>query len=324
MKAHEGFHSRFAAMMLVLLAVALLAGSAVAEETHAFANGLTAVVYSPQEIAENPALCGIELSSENRQAFAFDQNMVTKALADMQGFQTDLTVDVFLLPALPAQVSSSYASKNRLYLAPGNGPVAESTVAYITTHEMGHVLTWAFLDGDSRRWDSYLELRGLDSVDNGPMAAHADRAREILAEDFRYLFGGHLSTVSGSIENHDLALPTHVFGLKDLLVEFVAGRAPEASLTGSRAFPNPCNPRTTVSMSLNPGAAVDLSGAVLRVFDIRGALVRTLHSADLVEDQIHITWNGDNDAGSAVASGRYLYLMQAGTLQARGSVTLVR
>ena len=214
--------------------------------------------------------------------------------------------------------------RNAIYLAPGTGEVAASTVAYITTHEMGHVLTWAFMDGDSSRWNAYLELRGLDAVTNGPSAAHAERAREILAEDFRYLFGGNLATASGSIENHDLVLPDRVQGLKDLLAGFTAGRAPVARMIASRAFPNPCNPRTTVSMTLDAAATMNADRAVLRIFDIRGALVRTLTGGRLSNDQVSIQWNGDSDQGTAVASGRYLYVMSVGGLQATGSVTLVR
>jgi hypothetical protein len=324
MKAQKGQINKQTLQVLLLVLGLLSAGFSQAAVEHTFNNGITAVIYSPEEILADPGVTGIQLAQADRTYFPFDQNVVLKALEDMSGFDTQVQIQVFLLPAPPAHVNSSYASKSTIYLSPGIGPVAESTVAYITTHEMGHVLTSAFMDGDSARWNAYMELRGLDSVANGPSAAHADRAREILAEDFRYLFGGRLATISGSIENHDLALPTHVFGLEELLVEFVAGRAPAASLTSCRAFPNPCNPRTTVAMGIGSGAAVNANTAVLRVFDIRGALVRTLVGGQLMSDQVEITWNGDDHSGASAASGQYLYVMQVGSLQAKGSVTLVR
>jgi hypothetical protein len=276
------------------------------------------------EIAENPRLVGIELLPVDRPYHPFEQEEVVDALRSMRGFHTELTVDVYILPAPPSRVAGSYASGSAIYLAPGTGRVVPETVAYITVHEMGHVLTWAFLDGDSTRWDAYLGLRGLDAVANGPGAVHADRAREILAEDFRFLFGGSLATASGSIENHELILPDRVDGLRDMLAEFVTGRTAPVTVARAVAFPNPCNPRTTVSMSLDGVGGVNPDRAVLRIFDIRGALVRTITGADQGHNELRVAWNGADDHGSGVASGRYFYVMQAGGLRATGSVTLIR
>jgi len=324
MKTNKNHKKGNILFLLASVLVLLVTCPAAASEKHELPNGITVNIYSAQEIQAQPSLTGIELSTGDREYFPFDQNLVVQALADMHGFQTSVEVDVFILPAPAAQVASSYAKGSAIYLAPGIGQVAASTVAYITTHEMGHVLTWAFMDGDSSRWSAYMDLRGLDADTNGSSAHHADRAREIVAEDFRHLFGGSLATISGSIENHDLTLPETVFGLEELLVDFLMGRAPVVRAISSSAFPNPCNPRTTVAMNISAGSAVDAGSAVLRVFDIRGALVRTIEGGQLVSDQVQIQWNGDNNLGSAVASGRYLYAMQVGNLKATGSVSLVR
>ncbi len=311
-------------MMILSCLVILAPRFALAEQVYHLANGLDVRVVSAEEIAAQPQLAGIPLAPADRKYYPFDEAQVVQALETMTGFQTDLDVDVFILPTPPSQVASSYARGQVIYLAPGFGKVDPSTVAYITTHEMGHVLTAAFLDGDAARWDAYMELRGLDSVANGPSAAHADRAREILAEDFRFLFGGNLATASGSIENHELATPDRVFGLEEMLVDFVAGRALVAAPVTASAYPNPCNPRTTVALTLADSAGFDAGRASLRVFDIRGALVKTIHGARRVGEQLQIDWNGDDNSGSAVASGRYLYVIKAGEVQASGSVTLVR
>ena len=324
MMSNKGLNKKYFVMIMVSVFGLALVGFAQAAQEHQFANGINATVYSAVEIEANPRLAGIDLSFGDRQYYPFDEAEVIAALGSMHGFETDVDIEVYILPAPPALVASSYASRSAIYLAPGIGEVAASTVAYITTHEMGHVLTWAFMDGDSSRWDAYLDLRGLDAVTNGPSAAHADRAREILAEDFRFLFGGSLATSSASIENHDLVLPSRVEGLEKLLVDFVAGRAMVAVAVSSTAFPNPCNPRTTVALTINTGAAVAADQAILRVFDLRGALVKTIAGGELRNNQVQIQWNGDNENGTTVASGRYLYLMQVGNLKANGSVTLVR
>lgn len=324
MMTHKGNSKNL--MLLALVSVFILSASdnALASRQISFANGITANVFSAEEIAKNSNLVDVELAAADRTYYPFDEQEVVHALDSMWGFQTDLEINVYILPTPSTLVSSSYASKNSIYLAPGIGVVDASTIAYITTHEMGHVLTWAFLDGDSARWNTYMKLRGLNHQDNGPSAHHADRAREILAEDFRFLFGGSLATASNSIENHDLVLPTHVFGLDTLLVEFVAERASAATLAGSRAYPNPCNPRTTVMLDLNSGGSVNAEAARLEIYDIRGALVKSITGGQLHNNRVEIQWNGDSDSGSSCASGRYLYVVQAGQLKATGSITLVR
>lgn len=310
--------------MLTLGMVVFLTAASVAlgAEKTVMANGMRVNLYGADEIAADPSLCGIRLAETDAKLVPFDEAQVLDALAAMHGFDIDLEVDVFVLPAPPAIVNSSYSAGNNIYLAPGTGLIAASTQAYIVTHEMGHVLTWAFLDDSTSRWNEYMELRGLTHEDNGPDAAHADRAREIVAEDFRYLFGGPLATASGSIENRELPLPDQVDGLVALMDGFLSER-PLVQVTRyvATAFPNPCNPRTTVLMELPVGTTGQVR---LSIYDVRGRLVRSIDGGAVQGDHAMLDWNGDDDQGSGVASGRYLYVMQAGGIQAQGSLTLVR
>ncbi len=320
------------ALMAALLVVAprALAGQAVT-----FANGITATIHGADEIAAaavadrdgrpvytHPAIGALALAADGAW-YPFDAAVVSDALEAMRGFATDVAVEVFILPAPTAALASSYAVPGAIVLAPGTGPVAAQTVAYITTHEMGHVLTSAFIDGQAGRWDAYLALRSLDEVTYSADAIHADRPREILAEDIRFLFGGDLATANGSIENHDLLRPDLVPGLAEQLAGFLAGRDAAGALAASTAWPNPCNPLTTIAMEL-PAGALGAGRAELRIYDVRGGLVRTLQGGVEAGGQVSIQWRGDTDAGAAAASGRYLYLMRAAGATARGSVTLVR
>ncbi|MCD4827964.1 MAG: T9SS type A sorting domain-containing protein [Candidatus Cloacimonetes bacterium] len=70
---------------------------------------------------------------------------------------------------------------------------------------------------------------------------------------------------------------------------------------GLDAWPNPFNPEVTVSFSLVlPGQAE------MAVYDIRGRLVRTLHSGSTPAGEHNLTWNGTDTSGAPVASGVYL------------------
>ena len=306
------------ALVIILMSASFVRGA----ETMTMGNGLRVHLHGAAKIAAQPSLCGINLVAADAKYVPFDEDQVLAALEAMHGFDADLDVDVYLLPAPPAVVASSYASGNNVYLAPGTGAIPASTQAYIVTHEMGHVLTWAFMDDSTSRWNAYMQLRGLTNEANGPSAAHADRAREIVAEDFRYLFGGALATSTGSIENRDLDLPDQVEGLLDLMAGFLAERpVAEATRYTARAFPNPCNPRTTIALELPSGSTGQVR---LDIFDMRGRLVRRIDGGSVQGGNVMVDWNGNDDRGSGVASGRYLYVLQAGQVQAQGSLTLVR
>lgn len=324
-------------MAAVGLLVSLGSGLAIAAEIHRFPNGITATVYSPEEISDqwtifendgtylvHPAAGTVELADNGDAMYPFAEVGVVAALAAMHGFVTSVDVDVFILPATPAQVGSSFSRRNAIYLAPGISPVDPSTEAYITTHEMGHVLTWAFIDDQPARWKAYLDIRGLDESSLLPDVIHADRAREILAEDIRALFGGSLATVSGSIENHDLVHPYWVDGLKEMLVEFFLGKDVSSVQIASSAFPNPCNPRTIIEMIVPYGMETEGRLGILRIFDIRGALVRTLTGGYMANNRLAIQWDGTGRSGGVVSSGRYLYVFEMERLVSKGTVTLVR
>ncbi len=68
------------------------------------------------------------------------------------------------------------------------------------------------------------------------------------------------------------------------------------------AVPNPFNPMTSIRFTLGePAAEVSL-----RVYDLAGRMVRTLHNGALNEGEHRMTWRGDDDRGRAMSSGVYL------------------
>ncbi len=327
--------------LLALLAMMVLGAGdpepVQATETVTFSNGISVVMHTAAEITSelrttdkgllvlnDPALGSVELLDDADSHVPFTVQLALHALEGMQGFSTRVSVDMFVLPNTPAATGSSFARRGAIVLAPGTGPVDPVTQATITTHEMGHVLTWAFMDNQPARWDDYLKLRGLDPATNGSTVRHADRAREILAEDIRFLFGGSLATSGRTIENHDLATPDHIAGLQEMLAGFFQAGNNGAAALHSSAFPNPCNPLTTIEMSLPAGFNASGSQAELRIYDVRGAVVRSVTGGYLANSRVSLQWDGSTDNGSVAASGRYLYVIRLGELVSRGAVTMVR
>ena len=337
---------------IFLIVVTLLAALGAATTAHAgasaqrFESGVGVRIHTAAELAadirddrgvrvlEHPALGRLELlhgvddprlpRRDVTEFLPLDAAAVAAAVADLRLDGVDLTLDVFLLPAPPAEILGSFARRSSIVLSPAFGPVDAATIAELVVHELGHVLTWAYFDHAPRAWDAYMDLRGLDPLRNGPAAAHADRAREILAEDLRYLIGGDLATSHQGIENPTLELPDRVDGLELLLRSTVRGRPVLGPALTADAWPNPCNPQTTVRLRLGDLEAGDPGAARLRVLDLRGRVVRTVEGGSLDNGVLSIRWNGVGDDGRVVPSGRYAYVIGWSGREATGTIALIR
>jgi hypothetical protein len=243
-----------------------------------------------------------------------DPEEVAAALSAMHGFRTDLQVDVFMLPGLPAEILTSFALRQAIFMAPGLGRQHPQTVAYVATHEMGHVLSWAAVDGRFERWQAYRSLRGL-APQTGDLTRtpHAELHAEIIAEDMRYLFGGELATRIGSIENSNIPLPDSIPGLAELLAGFVGdlGWPGIQEHMPSQVFPNPsCDVvRVELLVDQQTGKHRD-HDPILEVYDVRGRLVRRLAGGILANGRITVTWDGCLCDGRRAADGPYLYRIQ--------------
>ena len=75
----------------------------------------------------------------------------------------------------------------------------------------------------------------------------------------------------------------------------------------SQNYPNPFNPQTTIAFELR-----ELGEVKLEIYNILGQRVKTLINGKRDAGRYTLKWNGLNDAGNRVASGVYLYRLQAG------------
>ncbi|HEX9005724.1 MAG TPA: FlgD immunoglobulin-like domain containing protein, partial [Bacteroidota bacterium] len=76
----------------------------------------------------------------------------------------------------------------------------------------------------------------------------------------------------------------------------------------SQNYPNPFNPSTVIQYELGKAANVRLD-----IYSVTGQLVRSLVSGQEQAGLHTVTWNGTNGHGEQVATGVYLYRLQAGT-----------
>jgi len=85
------------------------------------------------------------------------------------------------------------------------------------------------------------------------------------------------------------------------------------------AYPNPFNPMTKISFNLPAEART-----TVEVLDVRGRLVRTLHTGVLAEGAHELTWNGRDDSNQVVAAGLYLARLRTEGYEATVKMTLAK
>ncbi|MCI0453084.1 MAG: T9SS type A sorting domain-containing protein, partial [Candidatus Latescibacteria bacterium] len=84
-------------------------------------------------------------------------------------------------------------------------------------------------------------------------------------------------------------------------------------------YPNPFNPTTTISFSLAQAADASLS-----IYDVRGALVKTLHNGRKERGIHRIVWDGTSNSAQRVASGVYFYKLVAGSFTDTKKMTMLK
>jgi M6 family metalloprotease-like protein len=88
----------------------------------------------------------------------------------------------------------------------------------------------------------------------------------------------------------------------------------------SQNYPNPFNPTTTISYQL-PG--VDRYHTTLKIYNILGQEVRALVDGEQAPGYYSVQWDGKDSSGGNLASGIYIYRIQAGDfVQVRRMVLL--
>ena len=90
-------------------------------------------------------------------------------------------------------------------------------------------------------------------------------------------------------------------------VEDAAGIPENFSL--EQNFPNPFNPSTIINYTIPQSA--NLINTRLEIFNLLGQKVRTLVNTRQASGSHAVHWNGTNDSGKLLASGLYVYRLQA-------------
>ena len=122
-----------------------------------------------------------------------------------------------------------------------------------------------------------------------------------------------------SVQGRDFEISARKFDPVTAVVA-TAG-AGEAASGLDQPFPNPFNSQVALPFRLGEGENAE---AVLRLYGALGNPVRTFRLGQLPNGTHRLTWDGTDDRGRQVASGRYLAQLQAGSISSVRSLTLAR
>ena len=87
----------------------------------------------------------------------------------------------------------------------------------------------------------------------------------------------------------------------------------------SQNYPNPFNPSTTIHFAIPKTSEVRVD-----IYDMTGRHVTTLLNTAMSAGNYRVTWNGDDRDGAKVASGMYLYRLNAGSFAMTKKMLLVK
>jgi len=104
--------------------------------------------------------------------------------------------------------------------------------------------------------------------------------------------------------------------------EETAGQDPPARFSLAGNYPNPFNPVTRVQYTVH-SKQIPLH-TTLKIYNIRGQLVRTLVDEPRETGTYEVSWDGRDEDGNEVASGVYLYRLQAGDFNQAKKMVLMK
>lgn len=99
----------------------------------------------------------------------------------------------------------------------------------------------------------------------------------------------------------------------------VPGETPRLADMLAQNAPNPFNPRTVIRFANGSDGRVSL-----RIYDLRGRMVRNLVDETLPAGKHQAAWNGRDESGRVLASGVYHYVLKTADSELRRRMTLVR
>ncbi len=216
---------------------------------------------------------------------------------------------------------------------------------YIPSGKAGYFNTLSFFDGANSEWgmQCFFNVGGMASLDAGGQASATfnysyDVWNEVTVivdldqDSAQFIFNGTVihawQWTEGSFGNGGLLMldANDFYGATpddemyfddydfdaDTLRSLVGigddlGSQVPVEFSLEQNYPNPFNPTTTIKYGLKEQVKVSL-----KIYNILGQVVKTLVSGNQTAGYKQVVWDGTNEFGAKVASGVYIYRIEAG------------
>ena len=192
-----------------------------------------------------------------------------------------------------------------------------STAEPVPTHEWHHFLVT--VSRTHSRMRLYLDGVRQSEVTIDPTVNYVEASPIYIAQ--QYWLGGYTHFFPGALDN--VQIWNRELGAdEDVAVtnnDYPAGEIPTPDIRLGQNRPNPFNPRTTIAFSLPR-----LENVSLRIYDLRGELVKTLVAGPLSQGSHEYIWDGRSDLGANAASGTYVYRLDTTERVLSKSMVLIR
>ena len=86
-------------------------------------------------------------------------------------------------------------------------------------------------------------------------------------------------------------------------------------------YPNPFNPTANIALSINENDI--LQPVSVKIFNIKGQLVKTIVNNEIVQNT-NFVWNGKDNNGSSTSSGMYFVKMKTATSEVSKKMLLIK
>lgn len=124
-------------------------------------------------------------------------------------------------------------------------------------------------------------------------------------------------TVKAIDAAQNLSSASNAVTINGIMMKTFTGVPDSYELIGN--FPNPFNPSTEIRFALPKADAVRL-----RIYNIHGQLVATIHEGPLEAGYHSAIWNGKNQQGRMVSSGLYFYRLETSSFNTIKKMTLLK
>ncbi|MBD3257948.1 T9SS type A sorting domain-containing protein, partial [candidate division GN15 bacterium] len=171
---------------------------------------------------------------------------------------------------------------------------------YLGGSDVDATADWVIRNSDMADYQEYFgkEVAGIGDYTGDGIDDFAFTCRGLSLNGEIYLFSGWDGSTDVEIEEDD--------GLPE-------------SYVLSQNYPNPFNPSTTIEFSLPTRSEISLT-----VHNVLGQVVRSLVTRELPAGRHRLEWDGTDDSGEPVASGVYLYRLQAGDVVEAKKMVLLK